>query len=392
MPANLPNGISYKVEIQFAGDAAFTDVTDKAVSVDVARGRSVETDEFRAGSAVIVLRNNSREFDPLNTAGTYYGKVVPRIPVRITAGSTQIFNGYIYDWNYDYDPPNPSRDISLVSVSCIDAFSILGEQLLTSFTPTSQGSGARVTAILDRSEVSWPAGLRDIKTGSSTLGTQPVAANTNVLDYLQQVAASEQGFLFVAGDGKLTFLGRNDVVSTTVAMTFSDDGTNTKYNTFEVSYGAELLYNRVVVNRSGGSSYTKTNATSIGKYLTKTLDVEDLLVSTDAQAENIANNLLSKYAEPELRFSQLSTVIEANAAAFTNVIGLEIGDTVEVKKSFKTGAPSSVTRPQIVQGLAHRITAESHTVTVNLGTADQRNYLRLNDPVYGRLNLNLLGW
>lgn len=392
MAETLRNGISYKVEVLFSGDVAYTDVTTKIVSVDVARGRSTETDLFQAGSASIVLRNNSREFDPLNTAGAYYGKIVPRIPVKVSAGSTQIFTGYIYDWDFDYSPPSGGRDVSAVQMNCVDAFSILGEQYLSAFTPTAQGSGARVTAVLNRSEVNFPAGLRDISTGSSTLGTQLVADQENVLDYLQQIAASEQGFLFVAGDGKLTFLGRNDVVSTTPAMTFSDDGTNTKYQTFSVAYGSELLYNRVVTTRNAGSTYTASDSTSIGKYLTKTLTLDDLLVSTDAQAQDIGTALLAKYKEPELRFSEVSTVIESTASAFTNVIGLEIGDTVSVKKSYLTGTPSSVTRTCVVQGLSHRIAPASHVVTVQLGSVDNRAFLRLDNTTFGRLDFNLLGW
>lgn len=392
MAKTLPNGISYKVEILFSGDAAYTDVTANVGSIDISRGRSTELDTFQAGSASVVLINNDREFDPLNTSGTYYGKVVPRIPVKITAGSTQIFTGYIYDWDFDYSFPSGGKDVSAAQVSCIDAFSILGEQTLTAFTPTSQASGARVTAVLDRSEVAFPSALRSISTGSSTLGEQLVAEGTNVLDYLQQVAASEQGFLFVAGDGKVTFLGRNDVVSTTTAMTFADDGTGTKYQEFSVAYGSELLYNRVVTTRSAGSSYTATDSASIAKYLTKTLTLGDLLVSTDAQAKDIGTNLLAKYNEPELRFAEVSTLIESTASAYTNVVALEIGKVVSVKKTYKTGAPASVTKSCIVEGISHRITPTSHTVNVQLGTADNRAFLRLDNAVFGRLNNNLLGW
>lgn len=392
MAETLRNGISYKVEVLFSGDVAYTDITSSIVSIDISRGRSTETDLFQAGSASIVLRNDSRQFDPLNTAGTYYGKIVPRIPVRVSAGATQIFTGYIYDMGYEYQPPSGGRDVSVMQMSCIDAFSVLGEQFLSAFTPTSQASGARVTAVLDRTEVSFPAALRDIRTGSSTLGTQLVAAQTNVLDYLQQIAASEQGFLFVAGDGKLTFLGRNDVVSVTPVLTFADDGTNTKYQTFTVDYGAELLYNRVVTTRDSGSTFTATDATSIGKYLTKTLTLDGLLVSTDAQTQDIGTNLLAKYKEPELRFSEVSTVIESTAAAFTGVIALEIGKTVNVKKTYLTGSPASVTLTCVVQGVSHRITPGSHVVTVQLGSADNRAFLRLNDATFGRLNFNLLGW
>lgn len=417
MPATLPNGLSYLIEIAFPssatwgnsfildnpmrgklnditytlGGSVWADVSSDVIAVSVNRGRSTDTDLFQSGSCIIQLRNDSRQYDPLNTAGTYYGGIVPRLPVRVTAGGVRLFSGYIYDMNFDYDKPSTTRDISIMDITCTDAFSILAEQQLTAYTPSQQGSGARVSEVLNRSEVAFPS-TRNISTGSSTLGTQTVDDGTNVLDYLQEVTASEQGFLFVSGDGLLTFLGRNDVVSTSPSMTFSDDGTGTPYQTFQMDYGSELLFNRVVVSRNGGSTYIKTNTASIADYLTKTLTLGDLLVSTDAQAETIADSLVTRYSQPEVRFSEVSTVIESGAGKFLNVLNLELGDVVTVKKAFRTGAPSSISRTCLVQGLTHSISPSVHRVVVDLGAVDNRAFLRLDNTTFGILDTNRLGY
>lgn len=412
----LRNGLTYTVEIAFPssatwgnsfilddttrgelnstytlGGSVWADVTADVVSVGINRGRSSEFESFQSGSCQLVLRNDARQYDPLNTAGTWYGGITPRLPVRVTAANVRLFSGYVYDFGFDFDKPSASNDISTVTISCTDAFSILAEQTLSAFTPTSQGSGARVTAVLDRSEVKFPA-TRSIATGSSTLGAQAVDADTNVLDYLQQVASSEQGFLFVAGDGTLTFLGRNDVVSTAPTMAFADDGTGTVYQTFEESFGSQLLFNRVVATRSGGSTYTATNSSSITKYLTKTMTMNDLLVSTDAQATLIADAVVQRYSNPEVRFSKLSTVIESADAQFLRVVGLELGKVVTVVKSYKTGSPSKVSKNCLVQGINHQITPSSHVVSVDLGSVNNQAYLRLDNTSFGLLNTNRLGY
>lgn len=419
MSSILPNGLTYKVEIAFPASASFgnafllddpvqgvlnsatytlggnvwADVTADVVSVSCRRGRNRELDAFDAGTATVELRNNSRQYDVTNTAGTYYGGILPRLPLRVTVQETVIFNGYIEDYDYGYDNPGRTLDFSTVTITAIDGFTILATTYLAAYTNTSQGSGARVNAVLDRPEVNYPYG-RAISTGSSTLGADAVDEGTVALDYLNQVVTAEQGYLFCAGDGTLTFKGRNDVVSVTPVMTITDiAGTGSNYNGFEVQYGTELLYNRVVTSRAGGTTYTANDTTSQAQYLTVGLVYNDLLVSTDAQAQSIGTFLLGKYSQPEFRFSSVSFELYNTSPAVTAPLSLEIAQTVNVTKSWKTGAPSSVTKTCAVEGIEHAIDLTGHRMTVRLGSVDNRAFLRLDNlNGFGELDNNLLGF
>jgi hypothetical protein len=89
------------------------------------RGRTDDWGTFD-GSASVVLSNRDRRFDPFNTAGPYYCKLLPRRQIRITAthgGTTYpVFRGFVAGW-----PPvwtDAGKD-STVTLSCFDAMGLL---------------------------------------------------------------------------------------------------------------------------------------------------------------------------------------------------------------------------------------------------------------------------
>ena len=384
------------------GGNVFADVTADVINISTMRGRNRELDQFGPGTATFTMRNNQRQYDVTNTSGTYYGGIKPRLPVQITVNNTLIFAGYVEDYDYAYD--NPTRasgniiaaDNSTITVQCVDPFTLLGQNYLTAYNPTQELSGARVTDVLNKTAVDFPYN-RAISTGSSTLGggaTYAVAEQTNALTYLQDVAVAEQGFLFCGGDGTLTFLGRNDVVSITSAMTFSDTGAanTTTYSEFAVQYGTELLFNRVATSTVGGAVTISTNAASIAQFLTIGLDYQNLLVSTEAQATGIGTFILGKYAQPEYRFASVTCYINDTLATTTAPLQLELADTVTVIKTWGTGTPSTVTQVCTVQGIENRITPDTHEIIVKLGTADSRAFLRLDNATFGLLDTGLLAF
>ncbi|CAB4157952.1 hypothetical protein UFOVP692_58, partial [uncultured Caudovirales phage] len=69
----------------------FYDISDRVQTVSVRRGKSQALDRTDAGVATIVVENNDRVFDPLYEAGPYYGQLVPRRQVRISASNEAVF-------------------------------------------------------------------------------------------------------------------------------------------------------------------------------------------------------------------------------------------------------------------------------------------------------------
>jgi hypothetical protein len=147
------------------GGTLFYDVTEFVRSVSVNRGKSRQLDRFTAGGASIEFNNNNRVFDPENTTSPFFGQIIPKRTIKVETGGSAVFYGVVDDWNLNYD----LSGLSLASADCVDGFTLFAQRALSSSTATSQLTGARINAILDKSEVDWPASLRDIDTGATTL-------------------------------------------------------------------------------------------------------------------------------------------------------------------------------------------------------------------------------
>jgi len=137
------------VTVFFGGVA--TDVTAFVRSVSVRRGRSRELDRFSTGTAAVVFANEDRRFDPLYSAGPYFGQILPRLRVSIATDGVSVFNGVIEDWNLDYDLSGKSE----ASISCVDGLALLAQTALNEFTNTQQTPAERISTVLARPEVSY---------------------------------------------------------------------------------------------------------------------------------------------------------------------------------------------------------------------------------------------
>ena len=370
---------------------AFIDVTPDVTEISVSRGRSRQLDSFDSATMSFTLRNNDRKYDPTNTSSPYFGSVEPRRRVRLSANSTYIYTGWVDDWNIDYSQPNES----LISASCVDAFSILASIQLDEFTFTNgQRTDQRITTVLALPEVSGAGITTSLEAGDSTLADDTVALGTSALDYLQRVNRSEQGYLFVNSNGALRFRKRTTAYSGTIPTfqdTVSASSTEFKYTSVGVQFGTELLYNRVTVtNDGGGSPQTVNNAVSEAAYLTRTLDISDLILEDDTQALGIANFLLGKYALPEFRFDSVTVSLQGVATAGQNALfAIEPNDLVQVKRTYTTGTPLTVTKFGIVEGIQHSINVSVHMMTFSLSPA--QGTFRLDSSVFGVLDSNTLG-
>lgn len=376
------------------GGLAYADLTSLVESVNITRGRSRQLDQFNAGTATVSFNNSSRILDPLNTASIYYPYVLPRCPIQILANGIPIYTGLITDWNLDYDiASNGDR----MYAACSDAFTVLANTTLVAHTVTAELTNARINTVLDYTEVAYQ-GARNIGTGSSTLGASAVSSGfniadgTNLLTYLQLVNTSEQGYLFVAADGTLTFKGRSSVLNPVSGATFSYTG-SIPYQTILSQYGDELLYNLIVTQSPAGVQQTTSDATSISQYQSQSLNITNLLNSTVAEVAGLGNYLLGKYKNPVLRFTNVSTQMAALTTANQNIcFNLDLTSIATVVKNFTTGSPATESQTLIVSGVSHNITPGSHIYSLQFESTDGNQYLTLNDAIFGTLDNNLLSF
>ena len=370
------------------GGVTMVDLTYLVESVNITRGRSRQLDQFNAGTATIAFDNASQILNPSNTSSPYYPFVLPRCPVQILANGIPIYTGLVTDWNLDYDISNED----IMYASCSDQFTVLANQSLNAVTPSAEASGTRINTVLSYSEINYQ-GARAIDTGSSTLGAYAIAQDTNVLNYLQLVNTSEQGYLFMSANGTLTFKGRSSVLNPVAGATFNTDGTGLPYQTLVNQYGDELLYNYIVTQSPAGAKQTASNANSIALYQAQQYALMDLLNSTTTEVAGLGNYLLGKYQNPVLRFTGLSTQMAALSTANQNIIlGLDMTSICTVVKNFVVGTPATETQTLIVSGISHNITPGSHIVSYTFESTDGNQYLTLNDAIFGTLDNNLLSF
>ena len=115
----------------YVASPTWTDVTSYVRQINIQRGRTDELSDFESGNATVVLDNRSRIFDPFYTAGTYYGKLLPRRQIKIEAYKPTdpypVFRGFVEGW------PVTITDAGFdatVTVQCFDALGLLADEEL----------------------------------------------------------------------------------------------------------------------------------------------------------------------------------------------------------------------------------------------------------------------
>lgn len=121
------------VEIAFTSSPksespAWVDVTPDLRSGETSRGRQRELARYGAGTAMVVLNNRDRDYDPTYTSSPYNGYLVPGRRMRIRAqygGVTYpLFDGTVDGWGQQYT--NPSDGTCVLRAT--DGFKALARQ------------------------------------------------------------------------------------------------------------------------------------------------------------------------------------------------------------------------------------------------------------------------
>ena len=362
--------------------AGFTyyDVTDRVKEVSISRGKSRQLDRYPSGQASVTFENNDRRFDPLYGSSPFAGQIVPRRDVRIRTNDIVQYKGVIDDWNLDYAPEGNS----IASLSASDGFAVIANQVLSAATATSELSSARIEAILNLPSINFPAADRDIEVGTQTLQADVIPEGTDALSYLQLVADSEAGSVFINKLGGFSFSNRDSNIDIANAVTLADDGTGIPYQSLEVVYGSELLYNQVTVSRLNGGTATVDDATSQITYGISVLTLENLLLNTNTQNTELATHLIANYAQPEYRFERLGVNITALPEAEQDeILNLEMGDLVRVIFTPNNVPPAIEQFAEVIR-IEHSITPSSHIVNLGFASAEI-GYFTLSDARFGRL-------
>jgi len=367
------------------GGTLFYDVSQYVISVDIQRGKSAILSSFPPGECTVNFTNHTRIFDPLYTASPFYPEIVPRREIRVSSNGTAVFYGWIDDWDLAYQPSGDS----IATAKASDALSNLGGQTLDAFTPSIQKAGARIDSVLSRSEIAWPSGLRDIDEGAVDMAANSVSADTNLVDYLQAIAGSDPGYVFVTNDGKVAFRDRRKAPTSATLVELGEGGI--PFATIGVTYGSELLFNRVTASRQGGGTAIASDIASQNSYGIRDLTLSNTQLAYDADLVDYVVGQASLYSQPEYRFDQTTIALEKLSTVNQNkILGLEIGDVCKIAFT-PNGIAPQIVRYIEVREINHNVQTEFHTV--ELGFNETRYApLVLDDVVFGRLDVGTLSW
>lgn len=386
------------------GTTNFADVIEGINVINVRRGRRDVGDQFSAGTMSFTMLDTDGLFNPFDTLSPYYDQtssqpgLAPMRKVRLARYSDlnvkeYLFNGYIVNYDYNF----ALGGLDTVTVYCADDFYLLAQTYMAEFNVSEQLTSARLTAVLNLPEVDFPVGQRNISTGTQTLGGASaftVAEGTNTLDYCNQINLAEQGRLFMARDGDLTFQPRiGNTLSASVAD-FHDDNTNIPYDQVGITFEADQVVNRAAVAILGNTTQqVADDAASQAKYFIQTTSITDSLLHNDTAALALANYLLEP--EPEARYTAVGTNLnKLSTAQRDDVAIIDIGDTITIEKTFTSGAGTSELAQELsVEGVEHTITVSNgHSVMYFTSPTTIVYELILDDLVFGIINsTNVLG-
>jgi hypothetical protein len=334
------------------------------------------------------------DFNPQNPSSPYFGLLDPMRKVSISAtygGVTYpMFSGFIT--SYTTTTPKNANDVVYTTIQAVDAQRLAQNAQISTVTGATAGqlSGTRINEILD--EISWPASMRDVDAGLTTMQADPGTART-ALAALQTVTNSEYGAFYVDASGSFVFQDRN-VTTASIAGTptvFNDNGTDIGYFNAVWRLDDTLVFNQANVSRAGGTVQNATNAASVTKYFAHTYNIQNLLMETDAVALDYARAYVASRAETSVRCDaiELDLYTDNYANGIVAALDLDFFDPVTIT----TNQPGSSTLTKTLQvfGVAHSVTPNKWRTTFTTLEPVIDGFI-LNSTQYGVLDTSVLSY
>lgn len=375
--------------------AVIVDVSSLINRIETKRGRNALIDQFQTGTMTLRIVDQNGDFNPQNPASPYFELLTPMKKVQITAtylGITYpIFAGFITSYVTTY-PKEADSDVAITTIQAVDAFRLAQNAQISTVTGATAGdlSGTRINQILD--QIDWPASMRDVDAGLTTLQADPGTARTS-LAAMETVTQSEYGALYVDATGSFVFQDRG-VTAGSIGATptlFADDGTGIYYADASWILNDVLVFNKATITRLGGTAQVASNQDSIDKYFVHSYYLDGLLMQTDAVALDYAEAYVASRAETSIRCDAivLDLYTPNYNAGILAALDLDFFDPITVLTTQPGG--STLEKTLQIFGVANTITPNSFK-TVFTTLEPVIDALILNNNIYGRLDYNVLSY
>jgi hypothetical protein len=375
--------------------AVIVDVSDVVDSINTKRGRNAQADQFQTGTLSLRIVDQNGYFNPMNISGPYYQLLTPMRKVQITATygavTYPVFSGFITSFSTS-TPQSSVGDVVYTTIQAVDAFRLAQNAQISTVAGTSAGqlSGARINNLLDA--ISWPATMRDIDAGLTTVQIDPATART-ALQACQTIETTEFGAFYVDASGSFVFQDRS-VTSSSVAATpvvFNDNGTAIDYFNATWVTNDTLVYNEANITATGLATQTASDAASIAKYFLHSYNQQNLLMQDTATALNYAQAYVASRAETSVRCDEIQLdLYTANYdAGIIAALDLDYFDPVTIT----TNQPGSTTLTKTLQVFGKSMEITPNSWRVKMTTLEPIiDGLILDSVLWGQLDLGVLSY
>jgi hypothetical protein len=189
-------------------------------------------------------------------------------------------------------------------------------------------------------------------------------------------------------DGDIVFTPRIGTTLDPAVADFHDDGTNIPYNGVGITFEADQVTNRAVVQILGSNNpQIVDDAGSQATYFIQTYSITNSLLHNDTAALDLATYLLDPNPEP--RYTSLATSFAMLTSAQRDTVAtLDISDTITIEKSFAPGTtPAALAQNLAIEGIEHTINVNTgHSVVYYTSPVIVLNELILDDLSFGIIN------
>jgi hypothetical protein len=371
------------------------DVSNQVSKIDTRKERNLFQDKYQSGSATVRILDETGAWNPQNELSPYWPNLVPLRSIIIEteyAGTVYpIFKGYIQEYLYTYPR---DQEIGYVDLICSDAFRLVFNSNVTTVTGAvaGEGTGTRVGKILDT--IGWPESARSIMTGQTLCQSDPGTTRT-ALAAIETATFTEQGGFYFDKAGNAVFKDRTFVyesaAETPTVFSNATGSTDIPYAGITFALDDKTIVNQATVTRIGGTAQTASNQDSIDKYFLHSITANDMLMQTDAEALELAQNFVGSRKETSVRIESitLDLVTLGYGAGVTAALDLDYFDPMQITNVNVAG--TTIVKTLQCQGIAHSITPNTWRTTLTT----QENVLDgfiLDSTLYGILDTSVLAY
>lgn len=345
-------------------------------NVTIQKGRVQITDPFKAGTATI----SGRDVSTLPTI-EIGGEISIKVDESAYVSPVEMFYGVVADVQIVY---GVVAAMDTWTIYCEDSLATAGRSLTTSSFSWSAG----ISPYTAGSQVMTNAfgGAVTLAGGSFTSSTVSAQSrpSTNVLQLLNELAATEQGYLSSQQPNSIKWLNRSEYATNASLGDFTDGtiattNTTAKFNDVTFRSQADSFFDKVVVEPDGLAAQSSGAGSRV--YTVKTYD------QTTTQAKNLADYLL---ATLQVQQSVPSTISALSESQTTNLVVTCFQRTAQgnrVRLLLR-----GVAYDLFLEGAAITATPDQTRFTFNVVSASAFNFFILNNAVFGVLNTSKLGF